>query len=196
MSPTLLSALVAPAAVAALAGIVWAIAGATGAIIVLVVGWGALLVYHARNLDRLTRWAGTTPELPVPESKGPWQAAFSALYRRARTRAAYQRDLAHTIERFQSAAEAIPDGMVVLDTTNRIKWANVRARAHLGLDDRHDVGKPLMNIVRQPELRRFPEAGVLPPPCGNAAQPATRSPPAILRVLLGGGVKRSYCHDS
>ena len=81
-----------------------------------------------------------------------------------RTRVAYQRDLAHTIERFQSAAEAIPDGMVVLDATNRIKWANVRAHAHLGLDDRHDVGSPLMNIVRQPEFVRFLECGDLTEP--------------------------------
>jgi two-component system phosphate regulon sensor histidine kinase PhoR len=159
MKSTLLSVLAASAVVAAVAGIVWAITGATGAVVVLVIGWGALLVYHARNLDRLTRWAGATLELPVPESNGPWQAAFSALYRRVRTRTAYQRDLAHTIERFQSAAEAIPDGMLVLDTTNRIKWANVRARAHLGLDDRLDIGSPLMNIVRQPEFVRFLETG-------------------------------------
>ena len=107
----------------------------------------------------LTRWAGAKLDSTVPEGKGPWRAAFAALYQRVRTRRAYQRDLAHTIERFQSAAAAIPDGMVVLDTTNRIKWANVRARAHLGLDERHDVGSPLMNIVRQPEFVRFLEAG-------------------------------------
>jgi len=159
LSPTLLSALIAPAVVAAFAGIAWAIAGAPAAVGVLGLGWGAILVYHARNLDRLSRWAGAAHEYPVPESKGPWRTAFTSLYRRVRTRAAYQRDLARTIERFQSAAEAIPDGMVVLDTTNRIKWANVRARAHLGLDERHDVGSPLMNIVRQPEFVRFLEAG-------------------------------------
>ena len=159
MSPTLLSFLAAPAAVAVFAGIAWALVGAAGAVVVLGVGWGALLVYHARNLDRLTHWAGANLDSQVPEGTGPWRPAFSALYRRVRTRMAYQRDLAHTIERFQSAAEAIPDGMVVLDTTNRIKWANVRARAHLGLDDKHDVGSPLMNIVRQPEFVRFLETG-------------------------------------
>jgi two-component system phosphate regulon sensor histidine kinase PhoR len=94
----------------------------------------------------------------VPEGTGPWRAAFSGLYRRVRVRDAHQRDLGRTIERFQSAAEAIPDGMVVLDTQNRIKWANIRARAHLGLDDRHDVGSPLTNIVRQPEVARYLEA--------------------------------------
>ena len=65
---------------------------------------------------------------------GPWRAAWSAIYRRVRHRRAHERDLAHTIERFQSAAEAIPDGMVVLDATNRIKWANQRAQALLGLE--------------------------------------------------------------
>jgi two-component system phosphate regulon sensor histidine kinase PhoR len=159
MGPTFLAALIAPAVVAVVAGIAWATNGAAAAVAVLVVGWGAILVYHARNLDRLTRWAGAALDAPVPESTGPWRPAFTALYRRVRTRAAYERDLAHTIERFQSAAEAIPDGMVVLDITNRIKWANVRARAHLGLDDRHDVGSPLMNIVRQPEFIRFLETG-------------------------------------
>ena len=159
MSPTLLSALFAPAAVAVVAGIAWAIFGAPGAVAVLVIGWGAILVFHVRNLDRLTRWAGASSEFPVPEGVGPWSAAFSALYRRVRVREAHKRDLGRTIERFQSAAQAIPDGMVVLDTQNRIKWANVRARAHLGLDDRHDIGSPLTNIVRQPEFVRYLENG-------------------------------------
>src|SRR5450432_1446340 len=159
MSPTLLATLIAPLVVALFAGITWAIFGAAGAVAMLVVGWGAILVFHARHLDRLTRWASANLDSPVPEGTGPWRPAFSALYRRVRIRVAYERDLAHTIERFQSAAEAIPDGMVVLDATNRIKWANVRARAHLGLDDRHDIGSPLMNIVRQPEFVRFLEAG-------------------------------------
>ena len=160
MSPTLLSALLAPAAMAVIAALRVGDRRRRGcALMVLASGGARCSCYHARNLDRLTRWAGASLDSPVPEGTGPWRPAFSALYRRVRTRVAYQRDLAHTIERFQSAAEAIPDGMVVLDTANRIKWANVRARAHLGLDDRHDVGSPLMNIVRQPEFVRFLETG-------------------------------------
>jgi two-component system phosphate regulon sensor histidine kinase PhoR len=159
MSPTLVSALFAPVVVAVAAGIVWAVGGATGALVVLGLGWGALLGGHIRNLDRLTRWAAATTEVPVPEGAGPWRAAFSGLYRRVRVREAHQRDLGRTIERFQSAAEAIPDGMVVLDKQNRIKWANIRSRSHLGLDDRQDIGSPLANIVRQPDFVRFLEAG-------------------------------------
>ncbi len=123
----------------------------------LALGWGTILVFHLVNLDRLTQWAAASIDTPVPEGKGPWRPAFSALYRRTRTRRAHERDLAHLIERFQSAAEAIPDGMVVLDTANRIKWANVRAQSLLGLDLDQDIGAPLMNFVRQPEFVRYLE---------------------------------------
>jgi len=49
--------------------------------------------------------------------------------------------------------------MVVLDATNHIRWANPRALAHLGLDLAHDAGRPLVNLVRQPEFIRYLDAG-------------------------------------
>ena len=63
------------------------------------------------------------------------------------------------MERFRSAVEALPDGMVILDATNRIEWANVRAQAHLGIDLGRDAGRPLLNFVRQPEVVRYLETG-------------------------------------
>lgn len=155
----MLQALIAPVAVLVLALLAWAVAGAVPALLLLAVGWGAVLVFHAWNLERLTRWAAAPLPTPVPEGAGPWRAPFSALYHRVRTRVAYQRDLAHTIERFQSAAEAIPDGMVVLDSADRIKWANARAQALLSLDPAQDTGAPLVNLVRQPAFVRYLEIG-------------------------------------
>ena len=146
---------------------------AAAGLIVLAVGWGVILVRHALNIDRLTRWAESSLDTHVPEGTGPWQAAFAALYRRTRARRAHERDLAHTIERFQSAAEAIPDGMVVLDASHRIKWANARAQRMLGLDLGHDVGAPLMNLVRQPRVRPLPRGGRLL--AGGRARFAARS---------------------
>ena len=98
-------------------------------------------------------------ETPVPEGAGAWRPALSALYQRVRTRTAHQRDLRQTIERFTSAAEAIPEGMVVLDRANRIRWANARAQQYFGLDLKHDLGAPLVNLMRQPEFVRYLEAG-------------------------------------
>jgi two-component system phosphate regulon sensor histidine kinase PhoR len=142
--------LLATLAVGAFASWAWAFA-------FLAVGWGFLLLRHLMYIDRLATWASGARETEVPEGSGAWATAFSALYRRVRSRVAYQRDLTHTIARFQSAAEAIPDGMVVLDAVNRIKWANARAQKMLGLDLRHDVGAPLQNLVRQPRFVRYLE---------------------------------------
>ena len=158
-SPLVLSAAIAPAVILALAAGVWIVLGAAAACMVIAVGYGALIVHHVRHLDALTHWAQGGDQAAVPEGTGAWRAAFSAIYRRRRVTRAHERDLAHTIERFQSAAEAIPDGMVVLDTQNRIKWANLRAQALLGLDLAHDMGAPLVNLVRQPEFVRYLDAG-------------------------------------
>jgi len=155
MSPVVVSGLVAPAAVLAVAALAWITLGATAAVVVLVVGGGAVVARHLRELDRLARWAGSDLDAPVPEGRGPWRIAYSALHRRGRTRSARQRDLAQTIERFASAAEAIPDGMIVLDASHRIRWSNARAHAHFGLDPARDVGAPLANLVRQPEFLRY-----------------------------------------
>ncbi len=159
MGPAVVAGLVAPAAVLAAAAVAWLALGATAACVVLAAGWGAIIVAHLRNLDRLTRWAGGDLDAPAPEGSGAWSLAFSALHRRVRSRSAQQRELAQTIERFRSAAEAIPDGMVVLDTGNRIRWANARALAHFGLDPGRDVGTPLANLVRQPEFLRYLDNG-------------------------------------
>jgi two-component system phosphate regulon sensor histidine kinase PhoR len=159
---TLLRAAMLPAAMLALAVIVFAFAGGAWAFAVIVAGWGGILVHHIVNLDRLARWASGAADATVPEGGGPWRSAWSALYRRTRHGRAQQRDLTHTIERFQSAAEAIPDGMVVLDASNRIKWANRRAQAALGLDLAQDRGAPLANLVRQPEVLRYLESEATP----------------------------------
>jgi two-component system phosphate regulon sensor histidine kinase PhoR len=90
---------------------------------------GAIIAHHIWYLDRLElglRFVGA----PVPEGRGAWRMAFSALHRRSRARTAHERDLADTLERFRNAVEAIPDGMTMLDSGNRIGWANHRAQAH------------------------------------------------------------------
>jgi two-component system phosphate regulon sensor histidine kinase PhoR len=159
VNPAILSALVAPAIVALLTTVVALAFGAAWALGVLAAGSAAILGFHLWHLAGLERWAAGRADLPVPEGRGSWRAAFSALYRRMRDRNVAERDLAAAMERFRSVAEAIPDGMVVLDAANRVEWANARAKEHLGLDLGHDTGRPLVNVVRQPEFIRYLEGG-------------------------------------
>jgi two-component system phosphate regulon sensor histidine kinase PhoR len=118
----------------------------------------------------LVQWASGPLDGSVPEGRGSWRLAFSALYRRVRTRTAFERDLARTIGRFRNAAEAIPDGIVLLDVRNRIRWANARAEWQFGIDMAQDVGRPLLNLVRQPEIVRYLDGGDFTRPVVVASQ--------------------------
>jgi two-component system phosphate regulon sensor histidine kinase PhoR len=151
--------LVAPAIVTIVAAIAWAIAGSTAALIAMTVGAAAIIAFHLVHLQKISDWAGSPLDAEVPEGRGEWAQLFAAIYRRMRIRSAYERDLRHLIERFQQAASAIPDGIVVLDAANRIEWANPRALAQLALDLQQDRGQPIVNLVRQPEFLRYVDAG-------------------------------------
>ena len=159
MSPVILSGVRTPLAVAALAAAVGLLFGAAWSAVVLAVGLGALVAVHLWQLERLHRWADGPFDAPVPEARGAWGHAFAALYHRVRTRALHHRDLATTIERFSSAVEALPDGMVIVDSANRIQWANARAQTQLGFDVAKDTGRPLLNFLRQPEVVHYIESG-------------------------------------
>jgi len=159
MSPTWRDGLVAPSRVAAGTFLAWAILGEGWALIALAIGAAALLAFHLHHLSLVTRWAAGPLETPVPDGRGPWARTFSALYRRTRLRRTMQRDLRQVIERFRNAAQAVPDGVIVLDARNRIEWANPRAVEQLALDLDRDVGQPLINLLRAPEFLRYLEAG-------------------------------------
>ncbi len=151
--------LVAPGIVAVATLLAWALGGTGWALAVLAAGAIGVIGFHLYHLQLLSDWASGPLDGPVPVGRGSWTPTFGAIYRQVRTRAAYQRDLKHLIARFQQAAEAIPDGIVVLDKNNRIEWANARALAQLGLDLAHDTGAPIVNLVRQPEFLRYLESG-------------------------------------
>jgi two-component system phosphate regulon sensor histidine kinase PhoR len=159
MSRRFYAALIVPLVVAIATLAAWLAFGAGWALATLAAGASALLLFHLWHLDLLVRWAEGPLDAPVPEGLGRWRAAFTGLYRRVRTRAAVQRSLSQRLERFAAAAEAIPEAVVVLDDANRIRFANARARSHLGLDPVRDLNQAFGNLVRQPEVVRYLEAG-------------------------------------
>jgi two-component system phosphate regulon sensor histidine kinase PhoR len=151
--------LVAPAFAALATLVAWAIAGPVWAVGVLAIGTGAIIVYHLRHLQRVSDWASGPLEADVPSGTGVWADTFAAIHRRVRLRKAHQRELGNIIERFRKAAEAIPDGVVLLDRHNHIEWANARGEQFLGLVMPADRGRPIVNLLRQPEFIRFMEHG-------------------------------------
>lgn len=150
-----LRGLVAPCLVALGAAAGGALWGSGAALAIM--GGGAIVVigWHLHQLAQLARWADEPVDSPVPEGRGTWALAYAALYRRVRLRSARQRDTQLALHRFVSGAQALPEGVVVLDATDRIQWANNRARQHFGLDLEQDLQAPIVNLVRHPLFVKY-----------------------------------------
>ena len=159
MNAVIRRGLVAPCIAALTTLAVWAIAGPAWALGALALGAACIIGFHLYHLQLLADWARDAANTAVPEGRGAWTQTFAAIYKHGRVRLAYERDLRYIIERFRQAAEALPDGIVVLDRTNRIEWSNACALAQLGLDPRQDIGQPIVNLVRQPEFLSYIEDG-------------------------------------
>ena len=109
-----------------------------------------MLAYHVRHLARLARWTADPRPDEVPEGTGSWDDVLSALHRHEREAARGQKESADALAQLRRAAQALPDGVVLLDARNSIEWCNDNAAAMLGLDPRADVGQPVVNLIREP----------------------------------------------
>jgi two-component system phosphate regulon sensor histidine kinase PhoR len=122
------------------------------------------LVYDVRMLGRIAGWLAKALPEDLPEGLGPWEEVLGDLHRHERDTTRRQQVLADTLARFRRAAQALPDGVVILDADNRIEWCNDTSAAHLGLDPRADVGRPIANLVREPAFVEYLGAKDQPAP--------------------------------
>jgi two-component system phosphate regulon sensor histidine kinase PhoR len=138
---------------ATLAG--WLAAGERGATLLL---FGAVTFFFLRQLWmvlRLLHWAACPLGTPTPSASGAWGAVFEALHRRARLARAEREQATSELARFRRAAEALPDGVVILDGHRAIEWMNVQAEACFGLKASVDTGSRITHLLREPEFLEY-----------------------------------------
>jgi two-component system phosphate regulon sensor histidine kinase PhoR len=151
---------------------------ALGALAALMAVLAARLFHHARHLERLKRWLANPQPGKVPEGTGAWDETLTALHRFERAAARREAELADALARMRHAAEALPDGVVILDSANRIEWCNRTAQAQLGLDARADIGQNVANLVRDPEFIEYLDAA------GETPVRVSRAPGRALSLQL------------
>jgi two-component system phosphate regulon sensor histidine kinase PhoR len=114
-----------------------------------------LALHHARNLDVLRKWAHSSLAESVPESTGAWEDVFTMLHRRQRDEVGRRRQLARLLARSRRAGRALPYGVAIVDEEYRIVWCNDSCESHFGIDAEGDSGRPITNLVRQPEFVEY-----------------------------------------
>ena len=111
-----------------------------------------MVLHHARHLARLSKWLADPRPEALPSGSGIWEDVFAAFYHMLRRQRRSESKLTATLHDFQRAGMAMPDGLVILDGSNRIEWCNPKSEQHFGLDAKRDFGQLVTHLARQPEF--------------------------------------------
>lgn len=144
---------VALTALASLAG--WFAAAERGAVLMLVAALAFFFLRQLWMVVRLIHWAACPLGTPTPSASGAWGAVFEALHRRARLASAEREQATQELARFRRAAEALPDGVMILDGHRAIEWMNLHAEVCLGLKASVDTGSRITHLLREPEFLEY-----------------------------------------
>ncbi len=136
--------------------------GATGAGLITGYFWyAALLAALAylfslfRNLVRLHRWLSREQKRSPPDATGLWGEVFNQIYLLENETSKTHQELRAMASRFQQAASALPDAMVILRSDYSIEWSNPAADRLLGIAEPGDTGQQITNLVRHPKFHQF-----------------------------------------
>lgn len=113
-----------------------------------------LLAVQIGQRRQLLRWLAA-PEGELPDGSGAWREIFSRLQRLRKDEARARNALGGSLDRFHQAAQALPDGVVLLDGGGHIEWLNQAAGQHLGLDAARDIGTLAEQLIRHSDFHEF-----------------------------------------
>ena len=153
------------------------------------------LVRHLYWLDKLARWLKDPQLSDIPAGSGIWEDIFASLYQEMRRQRSSETQLTSALERFQRAAGALPDGVVLLNNSDQIDWCNHTAELQLGLSLAQDAGQPIGYLVRQTEFRDYLQAQQYGEPIKLKS---VRNPDITLEIQLvpyGDNQKLLLCRD-
>lgn len=151
-----------------------------------------MLVYLVRQLwqeARLARWLEQGGDNPAPRDIGVWGDIFYRLEKLQKRQSQSQSELVSALGQFQHAAEAVPDGIVILNQQDRIEWCNPASRRFLGLDCTRDKGQYIHYLLRQTDFIDFLDAQDYSRRL-NTASPVNRDTLLLLQLVPFGAEQK------
>jgi two-component system phosphate regulon sensor histidine kinase PhoR len=126
------------------------------AIQLLLLGIVVGLVFHVmaqiRQRNALATWLDN-PELnDIPDGSGAWHGIFSRLQNLRKKEEKDSIALSRSLDRFRQAAQALPDGIILLNEQTQIEWLNTAACRHFALDPVRDIGTLVGQLIRHSEF--------------------------------------------
>jgi len=139
----------------------------TSTVVALLAFSSILLLYLAiqvHGLYQLQSWLRKPALKDIPEGFGLWEDVFNAILKYERNNNLKKSELNAALERFNTVANAIPDGLVILNATNEIEWCTANAESQLGLSLATDKHLPIVNLVRNSNFIAYLYNGIYDDP--------------------------------
>lgn len=139
----------------------WGVAGPAWGWASVAVGFLLIVVAQTRQLIQLAVWLrnpqGAGQDARFPDAGGIWGEVFIRLSRLLRADAKLVQDIEAELNSFREAIQALPEGIVFLDSGQQIRWCNHAASAHLGIRLESDTGAIISQLVRAPGFAEYLE---------------------------------------
>jgi hypothetical protein len=164
-------ALAVPPAVAAATLAARALAGPVAALAVHAAGASAIVGFRLWNRQLVRDRAPSSPEAPVPEGRGSWLGAFTAIHQRVRTRQTHQRDLQEAIDRVRCATGGTGLGLAIVEHVLLRHQAEQRIASEPGRGSTFAMRLPARRVRPEPAQG---DAGMAAP-AGTSAPGETSS---------------------
>ena len=123
------------------------------------IGVAALFTVDSLRAHRLMQWLRGAQHGPAPRDRGLWGELAYRMERAVRDRErAIERERQELLQ-FLSAIEASPNGVLMLDAEDHIRWCNRVAADHFSLDPQRDRDQRVTNLVRFPAFVALLQSG-------------------------------------
>ena len=155
----------------------------------LLAGTCAYLAWHVHHVHLLARWLASGGREPEPGTRGIWAQVFESLTRIRRLNRKRKKRLRKVVMRFQHAAEAMPDGAIILDAAGTILWMNEASGRLLGLERPRDIGLPVSSFIRHPGFADRLNAEEFDEPI-RLTSPLREELQLLVRIVPYGGSRR------
>jgi len=129
------------------------------ALLGVLIGLSFYLFRHLKNIRNLSTWLATSKKsAEPPEGTGVWFEIFNRIYALQKRNKSQKVKLAAALTRFQDAASAMPDAMLILTQDGKLEWFNQAAKRLLGLKSPQDIEQNITNLVRYPSFKTYVES--------------------------------------
>jgi len=151
--------------------------------------FGAYIAVLLRRLQQLQRWLLARANAEIPDADGVWGDVFNEIRKLVKQAETREDHLADMVERFQNAAAAMPDAVVIVSQNDEIEWANPIAAPLLGISYPRDGGLRLGNLIRNPEFAHYLQTGAFSEPL-EMTSPANTRKTVLLQIIPFGASQK------